>query len=77
MAATKTSAEKSTVAKTPETLIPIFLPLLDDEFGVGEVDQRVTVTINGENKILPRGEHIEVTLTEYNAIIESGRFGKI
>ena len=71
MAATKNTA------KAPEKLIPIYLPLLEDEAGVGEVDQRVTITINGINKILPRGEHIEVTLSEYAALVDSGKFSKL
>lgn len=75
MAATRNTAAEA--AKTPESLIPIILPMLDDEGGVTEVDQRVNVTINGVNKILPRGERIEVTLAEYEALRSSGRFGQI
>ena len=60
-----------------ERLIPIRLPLLPDEGGVSEVDQRVVVTLNGVNKILPRGEMIEVTPEEYEVLYNSGRFGML
>jgi DNA topoisomerase-3 len=53
------------------------LPLLPDDNGVGEVDQRVTVTVNGVNKILVRGQHIKVTVAEYEALHNSGRFDKL
>ena len=51
--------------------------MLPDDNGVGEVDQRVTVTVNGVNKILVRGQHIKVTVAEYEALHNSGRFDKL
>ena len=75
MAASKTT--EKTTAQAPEKLIPIFLPLLEDDGGLGEVSQRETIIINGVNKILPRGEHIEVTLAEYIVLRDSGKFPKL
>lgn len=72
-----TSKNDSTAAKTDGGMIQIYLPLLPDEVGVGEVDQRVTVTVNGVNRILPRGEMISVTPQEYEILRNSGRFGKL
>lgn len=64
-------------AEKNENLISIYLPLLPDDNGVGEVDQRVTVTVNGVNKILPRGQMIKVTCEEYEALYNSGRFERL
>lgn len=58
-------------------LISIYLPLLPEEGGVAEVDQRVPVTINGENRILLRGQTIEVTLEEYEVLYNSHRFERL
>ena len=66
-----------TKAKQEKTLIPIYLPLLPEEEGVTEVDQRVVVTLNGVNKILPRGQMIEVTPEEYEVLYNSGRFDRL
>lgn len=63
--------------KQEKTLIPIYLPLLPEEAGVTEVDQRVVVTLNGVNKILPRGQMIEVTPEEYEVLHNSGRFDRL
>jgi hypothetical protein len=76
--ARKTAKSAKASAAAPEVgLIPIYLPLLPDDNGVGEVDQRVTVTVNGVNKILVRGQHIKVTVAEYEALHNSGRFDKL
>lgn len=58
-------------------LIPIYLPLLPDEVGVGEVDQRITVTVNGVNRILLRGQTVYVTREEYESLYNSGRFERM
>ena len=70
-------ATTTAAAPKKEALIPVDLPLLPDDNGVGEVDQRVTVTVNGVNKILVRGQHIKVTVAEYEALHNSGRFDKL
>lgn len=70
-------ATKTAAAPKKEALIPVYLPLLPDDNGVGEVDQRVIVTVNGVNKILVRGQHIKVTVAEYEALHNSGRFDKL
>lgn len=57
-----------------QNLIPVFLQKLPDEGGVSETDQRVTVTVNGVNTILPRGEMIYVTPEQYEILYNSGRF---
>lgn len=59
------------------TLIPIYIPLLPDDDGVTEVDQRITVTVNGVNRILLRGQTIEVTPEEYEALYNSQRFDRL
>ena len=71
------AAAKSRVVDAHQNLIPVFLQRLPDEGGVSEVDQRVTVTVNGVNRILPRGEMIFVTPQEYEILRNSGRFGKL
>lgn len=61
--------------KVNEAVIPVFLQLLPDDDGVGETDQRVVITVNGENKIIPRGERVYVTPEEYEILFNSGRLG--
>lgn len=68
------AAAKSNVANAQQNLIPVFLQRLPDEGGVSEVDQRVTITVNGVNTILPRGEMIYVTPEQYEILYNSGRF---
>lgn len=75
MSETKRGA-KAVAPKKPE-LISIYLPMLPDDNGVGEVDQRVTVTVNGTNRILLRGQTIKVTREEYEALYNSGRFERL
>lgn len=58
-------------------MIPVYLPLLPDETGIGEVDQRVVVTVNGTNRILLRGQTIYVTREEYEALYNSHRFDRL
>lgn len=58
-------------------LITIYIPMLPEEDGVTEVDQRVTVTLNGENRILLRGQPIEVTPEEYEILYNSHRFERL
>ncbi len=60
-----------------ENLISIYLPLKPDDNGIGEVDQRETVVVNGVNRILLRGQTIKVTRDEYEAIVNSGRFERL
>lgn len=72
MAETKTA--KAAQPKTANEPLYIYLHMLPDEGGVAEVDQRVTVTVNGVNRIIPRGERVEVTLAEYEALLNSHRF---
>lgn len=72
------SATKAKVVEQESSnLIPIYIPLLPDDGGVTDVDQRITVTVNGVNRILPRGERVEVTLEEYEALYNSGRFERL
>lgn len=73
MASTRNSKKK----QTNEATIPVFLQLLPEESGVGEVDQRVVITVNGENRIIPRGERVLVTPEEYEVLFNSGRLGRI
>lgn len=68
---------KTAAALKKENLISIYLPMLPDDNGVGEVDQRVTVTVNGVNRILLRGQTIKVTREEYEALYNSGRFERL
>lgn len=68
---------KTAAALKKENLISIYLPMLPDDNGVGEVDQRVTVTVNGVNRILLRGQTIKVTRDEYEALYNSGRFERL
>ena len=76
MTETKRGAKTAAAPKKSE-LIPIYLPMLPDDNGVGEVDQRVTVTVNGVNRILLRGQTIKVTREEYEALYNSGRFERL
>lgn len=76
MTETKRGA-KTAAAPKKENLISIYLPMLPDDNGVGEVDQRVTVTVNGVNRILLRGQTIKVTREEYEALYNSGRFERL
>ena len=76
MTETKRGA-KTAAAPKKEYLISIYLPMLPDDNGVGEVDQRVTVTVNGVNRILLRGQTIKVTREEYEALYNSGRFERL
>ena len=76
MTETKRGA-KTAAAPKEENLISIYLPMLPDDNGVGEVDQRVTVTVNGVNRILLRGQTIKVTREEYEALYNSGRFERL
>lgn len=74
------SENRKSAKKTAEKvvdLIPIYIPLLPDEVGVGEVDQRVNVTVNGVNRVLLRGQTIRVTRDEYEDLYNSGRFDKL
>ena len=68
------AAAKSRVVDAHQHLIPVFFQRLPDEGGVSEVDQRVTITVNGVNTILPRGEMIYVTPEQYEILYNSGRF---
>lgn len=68
--ATKTTR----AADATHNMIPVFLQRLPDEGGVSEVDQRVTVTVNSVNTILPRGEMIYVTPEQYEVLYNSNRF---
>ena len=76
MTETKRGA-KTAAAPKKENLISIYLPMLPDDNGVGEVDQRVTVTVNGVNRILLRGQTIKVTREEYEALYNSVRFERL
>lgn len=56
--------------------IPIQLPLLQRE-GSGEVDQTVTITINGKQHVFNRGERVELTPDEFMILRSSGRFPEV
>lgn len=57
--------------------ISVYLPLLPDEGGAERVDQRVIVTLNGSNIIIPRGETVEVSPEVYEVLHNSGRFERV
>lgn len=63
------------MAKTAEmaTDIDIYLPLLPDP-GMGHVDQMVLVTVNGENTLIKRGEHVKVSQPVFEVLYNSHRF---
>ena len=71
--ATKTQTPAAKTAKK----IPIYLPLLPDEGGSVEVDQRVNVEVNGKTTIIKRGEYCEVTPAVYEVLRNSGRFDRL
>lgn len=63
------------MANTPEAeRIDIYLPLLPDSDGMGKIDQTVTVTINGENTIIQRGEHVRVPFPVFEALYNTGKY---
>lgn len=68
---------KTAAAPKKENLIPVYLPLKPDDNGVGEVDQREIITVNGVNRILLRGQINKVTREEYEALYNSGRFERL
>lgn len=57
--------------------VPIYLELLPEEGGSTEVDQTVNVEVNGKTTVIRRGEHCEVPLHVYEALKNSGRFGRL
>lgn len=67
----------ATKANTVKNKIPVYLPMLPDEGGADRVDQRVVVTFNGTNIIVPRGEMVEVTPEVYEILHNSGRFERV
>jgi hypothetical protein len=71
--ATKTTQKKNTA----QVMIPVYLQMLPDEGGSVQVDQNVILTINGVNKVVPRGVPCELTLDEYRALHDSGRFERL
>lgn len=77
MSETKTATKAAPKAVKKPRLITIYIPMLPEEDGISEVDQRVTVTLNGENRILLRGEPIEVTPEEYEILYNSQRFERL
>ena len=48
-----------------EPTVSVCLPLLEDEGSDVEIDQTVTVTINGNVTQIKRGEHVEVKVPVY------------
>lgn len=54
--------------------VRIYLPLISEEDAVGQVDQTVVVSINGENTLIRRGESVEVSPEVYQVLLRSGRF---
>ncbi|MDO4355816.1 MAG: hypothetical protein Q4E13_04820 [Clostridia bacterium] len=54
--------------------VRIYLPLISEEDAVGQVDQTVAVSINGENTLIRRGESVEVSPEVYQVLLRSGRF---
>lgn len=69
-----------TVTATPavqgKEMVDIWLRPLDKE-GTGEVDQSVTVTINGKPLRIMRGENAQVTPEMYLILKQSGRFPEL
>ncbi len=67
----------TTKTNTVQSKIPVYLPMLPDEGGADRVDQRVVVTFNGTNIIIPRGETVEVSPEVYEILHNSGRFERV
>lgn len=72
MAKTATAA----LASQGQEMVDIWLRPLDKE-GTGEVDQSVTVTINGKAMRIMRGENAQVTPEMYLILKQSGRFPEL
>ena len=70
-------ATRAQNAVNTEAKIPVYLPLLPDEGGSVEVDQRVNVEINGKTTVIERGKYSEVSLPVYEALYNSGRFERL
>ena len=73
----RTTKPVAKAAPKTSDMISVYIPMLPDDNGVGEVDQRVTVTVNGVNKIIPRGQTVKVTREEYESLYNSGRFERL
>lgn len=63
-------------AQQGKEMVDIWLRPLDKE-GTGEVDQSVTVTINGKPMRIMRGETAQVTPEMYLILKQSGRFPEL
>lgn len=63
-------------AQQGKEMVDIWLRPLDKE-GTGEVDQSVTVTINGKPMRIMRGENTQVTPEMYLILKQSGRFSEL
>lgn len=66
----------ATPAVQGKEMVDIWLRPLDKE-GTGEVDQSVTVTINGKPMRIMRGENVQVTPEMYLILKQSGRFPEL
>lgn len=64
------------VQEQGQEMVDVWLQPLDKE-GTGEVDQSVTVTVNGKEVKFNRGEHTQVTPEAYLILKESGRFPEL
>lgn len=72
-----TKTAKAETEQKDVGLIPIYIPMLADEVGIGEVDQRLNVTINGVNRIVLRGQTVYVSPAEYEDLYNSKRFERL
>lgn len=61
--------------KSKETMVPLYLPRLEDSDGTGELDQTVPVSMNGETLIIKRGESVQVPLWAFEILHHSGKYG--
>ncbi|MDD3411576.1 MAG: hypothetical protein PHY12_12295 [Eubacteriales bacterium] len=57
-----------------EPVVGIYLPLLENDTTSGNVDQSVTVEVNGKIWRIERGQHVEVPREVFIVMKESGRF---
>lgn len=65
---------KKMPAVEQEPRVKVYLPLLEDEGAAGSVDQTVPITINGKTLIIKRGEKVELPVSYYIVLKESGKF---
>lgn len=69
-----------TVTDSSETLVPVYLPLLEED-KPGTVDQTVVVKVEGKNHnnpfIIQRGQHVQIPVWAFEVLAHSGRFSNL